>query len=336
MAEQCEIPNFVEVFSEVRDDPTKHLMRKDEEGEYLVPDSEILKFAEVIRASQFYCEAWLAGCEPATVLFEPVIRDLSSDNLLRVRKAVNAAYGAETRILAMGLNAYIEWRRAGMPATPKVKAEKPKPSAKKVAAKQSSMSAVPLHHLKPVTAGRLMQVWLKKHLVEEMPESLREQLERAVDAMGKGHLFQPTAEAILLAVEQWLRLRREQRIHLEAKEEAKAMAASAIQQYELMLDLLKEHPGDDRIRDQLQSILGVITAGDPKALAAVLRAGDRLHGLINGTIVPVEPAPAPQNTTNIADAEYIRSRLGHLETPARGRVKPNADKAGAGKRKSSF
>jgi len=321
------IPEFVEIFGEVRGDPTKHLnQRTGEGGEYLVPDSDIAEFAKAIRASEFYCEAWLVGCEPATVLFESVIRDLSSDNPLRVRKAVNATYGAETRILAMGLDAYIEWRRAGMPATPKVKAEKPEPPSKKAATKQSSRPSVPLPRLKDETAGRLKQLWGKDHLLEEMPEPVYEQLESAMKAMDRKLLLQPTAEAILLAVEQWLRLRKEQRIHREAKEEAKAMGASAIQQYELMLDLLKEHPGDDRIRDQLQGILGVIAAGDPKALGAMLRAGDRLHGLINGTIVPVEPAPAPQDTTNIASPEYIRSRLGHMEAPARGRAVPHAGK----------
>lgn len=335
-------PEFVEIFGEVRGDPTKHLNQKTGEGgEYLVPDSDIANFAKVILGSEFYCEPWLVGCEPATVLFESVIKDLRSDNPLRVRKAVNAAYGAETRIRAMGLDAYIEWRRAGMPATPKVKVEKPQPPAKKAAAKQPTRTAVPLPRLKPETASKLQKLWDKDHLLGEMPESVYEQLESAMKAMDRKHLLQPTAEAILLAVEQWLRLRKEQRTHLEAKEEAKAMASSAVQQYELMLDLLKEHPGDDRIRDQLQGILGVITAGDPKALASVLRAGDRLHGLINGTIVPVEPAPAPQDTTNIADPEYIRSRLGHMLAPERGRAVPHAGKTQAqlsrrrgGKRKS--
>lgn len=323
------IPEFVELFTEVRGDPTKHLMRKDDEtGEYLVPDSDIAVFAKAILASEFYCEPWLKGCEPATVLFEDVIRELTSDNPRKVRDAVNKAYGAEHRILAMGLEAYIEWRRAGMPAyTHKVKSEKPKPPAKKAATKQPSKPAgAPLPRLKDETAGKIKQLMGKAHLIDEMPESVYEQLERANKAMERGHLLQPTAEAILLAVEQWLRLRKEQRDRRESTDEARKMGASAIQQYELMLDLLKEYPADSRISEQLSDILGVITAGDPKALASVLRAGDRLHGLLNGTIVPVEPAPAPQDTTNIADADYIRSRLGHLEAPQRGRAVPHAGK----------
>ncbi len=355
------IPEFVEIFGEVRGDPTKHLNQKGEDGEYLVPDSVIAEFAKVIRASEFYCEPWLVGCEPATVLFERVIKDLKvtlealKDTKLseeeikaahkKLRLAVNAAYGAETRIRAMGLDAYIEWRRAGMPATPKVKvekpSEKPKPPAKKAAAKQSSRPSVPLPVLKAGTANKLNGLLAKQHLLDQMPEAVREMAEDAKKAMAKGQLLQPTAEAVLVAVEQWLLLRKVHRDEAANQAALARLITPALQQYDY---LLSTFAGDERVVEHLTHLREALESANAKVIASAIKAGDRLSGLLDGTIAPVVSInkPKEQTPTNIASAEYIRSRLGHMEAPTRGRAVPHAGKTqaqltrrkGGGKRKS--
>ncbi len=326
------IPDFVEVFKEVRGDPTKHLNQKTagEGGEYLVPDHVIAEFAAKLRKSRFYCEPWLDGCQPATVLFEDVIKDLTSDNPRRVRQAVNKAYGAEHRIVAMGLDAYIDWRMAGMPADTKqavaIKAVATSaPPAKKSAAKRPSKPMVPLPALKPDTANKLNGLLAKQHLLDQMPESVREMAEEAQKAMVKGQLLQPTAVAVLVAVEQWLRLRKEHRDEAANQVALVGVITPAMQQYDYLLNTFA---GEERVVEHLTHLREALESGSAKAIVSAIKAGDRLSGLLDGTIAPVVSINKPneQTPTNIADADYIRSRLGHLETPPRGRAVPGAGK----------
>lgn len=113
--QSVKVPDFVEFFAEVRGDPTKHLSNKGEDGEYLVPDVAIGRFAAQLLASEFYSTPWLTGCEPATVLPQKALTGLGSDNPKRVRQAVNAAFSAELRIISMGMEAYVRWCLQGRP-----------------------------------------------------------------------------------------------------------------------------------------------------------------------------------------------------------------------------
>ncbi len=335
------IPDFVEIFGEVRGDPTKHLNQKTGEGgEYLVPDHVISQFAKAVLASEFYCEPWLVGCQPATVLFEGVISDLASDNPRRVRQAVNKAYGAEHRIVAMGLDAYIEWRRAGMPDETKT-GPKPasqavsKPSAspaKKAAAKRPSKPSVPLPALKADTANKLNGLLAKQHLLDQMPDSVREMAEEAQKAMAKGQLLQPTAVAVLVAVEQWLRLRKEYRDEAANQAALVGVITPAMQQYDYLLNTFA---GEERVVEHLTHLREALESGSAKAIVSAIKAGDRLSGLLDGTIAPVVSInkPKEQTPTNLASPEYIRERLGAY-IPERGRPVAGAGKGQKAKRKS--
>lgn len=117
------VPDFVEFFAEVRGDPTKHLSNKGEDGQYLVPDVVIGRYAAQLLASKFYSTEWLVGCSPATVLLPRVLTGLGSDNPKRVRQAVNAAFSAELRIITMGMEPYVEWCLQGRPREPKQEQE---------------------------------------------------------------------------------------------------------------------------------------------------------------------------------------------------------------------
>lgn len=324
-------PDFVEIFGEVRGDPTKHLnQRVSEGGEYLVPDSDIAGYAKAILASKFYCEPWMDGCQPATVLFEAVIKDLTSDNPKRVRKAVNKAYGAETRILAMGLDAYIAWRKAGVPVETKeskpASQAAPEPSAptkKAGVINWSAKLAVPLPVLKAETASKLNGLLAKQHLLDQMPESVRDMAEEAKKAMNKGQLLQPTAEAVLVAVEQWLLLRKEHRVEAANQAALASVMSPALQQYDYLLNTFA---GDERVVDHLEHLREALESGSAKAIASAIRVGDRLSGLLDGTIAPVVSIrPKEQTPTNLASTEYIRERLAAY-IPERGRPV-----AGAGK-----
>lgn len=320
------IPEFVELFEGVRGDPTKHLNGKSDDGEYLVPDSDIAEFAKAVLASEFYCEGWLVGCEPRTVLFEDVIRDLASDNPKRVRAAVNKAYGAEHRIHFMGLEAYVEWRKAGMPTESKVKPktasqDTPKPASdkKKPAPKPN---ALPGSILRKGTREKLESLLARQSLIEQMPEDVRHNLLGAGGALRKGQLTEYTARAVVVMVEQWLKVRKAQRDHAAYVAGLEGLGIVLMQQVDNLLQMFGEDP--EVIEHVFCRLAGAIS--DPKELARAIKAGDKLAGLRDGSIAPVVQMQSEPDVTNIADADYVRARLGHFMVPERGRPV-----AGAGK-----
>lgn len=106
---ELDIPTFEPVFDEVRKQ-SRHLTMKDEAtGLPMVDDDEIEYFADELLASDFYVTPWLVGCSPPTVLLEWIIRDLHHADPKRLRKAVNAAFNAETRVLNMSIEDYCLW-----------------------------------------------------------------------------------------------------------------------------------------------------------------------------------------------------------------------------------
>lgn len=271
---QFVVPEFPDIFAGTRN-ANRHLMRKDEDGKYLVPDDEIRKFARILLTSEFYAEPWLLGCDPETVLFEDVITGLRSGRAKSVRSAVNKAYGAEHRILAMGIERYIEWRRAGMPDILPVQAKpehRPK-MGEKVASKHSSKPVIPLPRLKDKTAGRLRQITDKQHLLDEMPSGMSEMLLVAKGAMERGQLLEPTALAMLMAVEQWLQRRRQLRVQQERQSQLERVVLPALQQYDYLLNVL---PGDEQVVEHLGALREALVLADGKELDRVVRAGDRL------------------------------------------------------------
>lgn len=174
-----EVPNYSPIFDKIREEH-RHLTMKDvETNDYYVSIDEIEMFADKLLDSEFYTEPWLEGCNPPTVLLPWIINDLEHPDDKRMRKAVNAAFNAETRIINMGLDKYIEWCYENRTGKTTPLAKRPKSKA--------------VEQLKSIK---------KSGLTETMPEDLRYMFGEAIKALSVHELNDAWAKSTLMAVRQ--------------------------------------------------------------------------------------------------------------------------------------